>query len=239
MKRALICFMSIFFLSCSQSTMDEQDGSDQLKIEIGSLETLNKNYRNNMPVLENELPEGFASFKKHLNKISDFKEKLRKGESIQQQEINDFIKNFEKHENYAYFPHGYINLLKQSENLYLEQYKYIMLIENFIYQDLIQELTGSFFRFDIVAPYARTDKQEYKLNEDVEVIVGFSGLNTRKPYKIKLEGENYVIDSLEKLTKPIMIKASKRGNNIKTGELEYNLNNETVKIPFQLNFDVK
>ena len=104
MKRALICFMSIFFLSCSQSTMDEQDGSDQLKIEIGSLETLNKNYRNNMPVLENELPEGFASFKKHLNKISDFKEKLRKGESIQQLEINDFIKTLKSMRTMPIFP---------------------------------------------------------------------------------------------------------------------------------------
>src|SRR5690606_33958854 len=127
-----IVFLSfVFFFSCNQADNSTQEEIRQLQLEISAIENINKEFRNNISILKLELPKTYESNKGILTKIKRFKTELRDSKQIDANEIDRFLLMFKKNESYAYFPDGYLQLLKDSKTP-LNQYKYVMLIENYL-----------------------------------------------------------------------------------------------------------
>jgi|GEM_PF-3968647 len=226
----LLIFLTLF--SCSQS--NDEENNKNLDLEINVIEETNHLYRNNVEILKAELPKTFQSNENILLKIKKFKTDLRENKLIEKTEMDDFLSLFLKFENHAYFPNGYLHLLKHSKTPQ-SQYKYVMLIENYLYQSMLYKLQESFVRFNFIQPFALTNNEKYKLNDEVLVKVGFAGINTFKPYEIIIDHKHHLIDSVKKVGQDIRLKANKRGNNKIKGILKY----EDTEVPFFVNFEVE
>jgi len=233
-----IVFLSfVFFFSCNQADNSTQEEIRQLQLEISAIENINKEFRNNISILKLELPKTYESNKGILTKIKRFKTELRDSKQIDANEIDRFLLMFKKNENYAYFPDGYLQLLKDSKTP-LNQYKYVMLIENYLYKTMFDEHRSSFIRFTAVQPFVFTNNEKYKLNDDVKVRLGFLGFNEFNPYEVIVNNQKYSITKIEDASNTIIIKAEKRGKNKIEGILKYN-SQEMAEIPFSIQFDVE
>lgn len=234
-----IVFLSfVLFFSCNQADNSTQEEIRQLQLEISAIENINKEFRNNISILKLELPKTFESNKGILTKIKRFKTELHDSKQIDADEIDRFLLMFKKNENYAYFPRGYLQLLKDSKTP-LKQYKYVMLIENYLYQTMFDEHRGSFIRFTAVQPFVFTNNEKYKLDDDVKVRVGFLGINEFSPYEVIVNNQKFSITKIEDVSNTIIIKAEKRGENKIKGILKYKLSKELVEIPIIIQFDVE
>ncbi len=234
-----IVFLSfVFFFSCNQADNSTQEEIRQLQLEISAIENTNKEFRYDINILKLELPKTYESNKDILTKINRFKTNLRDSKQIDANEIDRFLLMFEKFKNYAHFPGGYLQLLKDSKTP-LNQYKYVMLIENYLYQTMFDEHRGSFIRFSSVQPFVFTNNEKYKLNDEVKVRVGFLGFNEFNPYEVIVNNQKYSITKIEDVSNAIIIKAEKRGENKIEGILKYKLSKEMVETPIIIQFDVE
>ena len=234
-----IVFLSfVFFFSCNQANNSTQEEIRQLQLEISAIENTNNEFRNGINILKLEIPETYELNKGILTKIRRFKTELRDSKQIDANEIDSFLLMFKKFENHANFPKDYLQLLKDSKS-YLNQYKYVMLIENYLFQTMFDEHRGSFVRFSAVQPFVFTNNERYKLNEEVKVRVGFIGFNKFNPYEVIVNNHKYSFTKIEDLSNAITITAEKQGENKIEGILKYKLSQEMVEIPIIIQFDVE
>lgn len=234
-----IVFLSfVFFFSCNQADNSTQEEIRQLQLEISAIENTNNEFRNGINILKLEIPETYELNKGILTKIRRFKTELRDSKQIDANEIDSFLLMFKKFENHANFPKDYLQLLKDSKS-YLNQYKYVMLIENYLFQTMFDEHRGSFVRFSAVQPFVFTNNERYKLNEEVKVRVGFIGFNKFNPYEVIVNNHKYSFTKIEDLSNAITITAEKQGENKIEGILKYKLSQEMVEIPIIIQFDVE
>lgn len=232
MKRFLIlALLSIFITSCS--------GNLDLVKEITAIEAINHEFLSNREVLKTEVPESYRKNERILQKAENLKIKLKEKKVLSKSELNDFISEFNSKVSLSNFPVAYISLLQKAKDSTQKQYKYLLLLENFIYQEMISELQNSYYRFDAIKPFAFTNKEVYQSGEDVEILIGFMGINTKKPYEIVIGGIGIPVDNIESGPFKITQKAEGKGLRNVSGTINYYSANELVNLPFEVSYEVR
>ena len=227
-------YILLFFtvLSCSKINKTQDTDDQTLALEILAIEKTNKLFRNNYELLKTDLPETFKENSSALSQIKNFKEDLRRGIPIGESKIDVFVSSFKT---VYYIPDSYFELLKKHSNSSPNQYKYIMLIENSLYQEMLSELTGSFYRFDLISPFVLTDKHEYNLGDEVHISIGYSGINTVRPLYITILNKEIPITEFGPV---INLKADSKGKKVIKGTLRSTISEE-YSIPFEVEYLVK
>lgn len=227
-------YILLFFtvLSCSKINKTQDTDDQTLALEILAIEKTNKLFRNNYELLKTDLPETFKENSSALSQIKNFKEDLRRGIPLDKSKIDVFVSSFKS---VYYIPDSYFELLKKHSNSSPNQYKYIMLIENSLYQEMLSELTGSFYRFDLISPFVLTDKHEYNLGDEVHISIGYSGINTVRPLYITILNKEIPITEFGPV---INLKADSKGKKVIKGTLRSTISEE-YSIPFEVEYLVK
>lgn len=214
MKTTLyILLSSMLSMACLSNRSNQQDNSDlsQKKIKIELLESCQKK-------------------EQLLKEIGEFKVKLRKDEVLSKNEINILTKKLESEINSSDILKTYFKQLKENTNQ--QQYKYMVLIEDFVYQKMISALQEVYLQSENFAPLVFTDKKEYNTGEDVSIFIVF---NSNEPIEIVLNGRSVLIDNISF----IQLKAEGKGNRTVKGLLRYQLNHEKVEAPFEVTYEVR
>ena len=228
-----LCILLFFtVLSCAQTVKYKKTDTQTLALEIKGIEKTNKLYRKNYELLKTDLPETFKENSSALSQIKNFKEDLRKGVPIDESKIDVFISTIKSD---YFIPEPYFELLKIHSDSSPNQYKYIMLIENSLYQEMLDELTDSFFRFDLISPFVLTDKQEYNVGDEVHISIGYYGINTVRPLYLTIFNKEIPITEIGQT---INLKADSKGKKVIKGTLRSTISEE-YSIPFEVEYLVK
>lgn len=235
--RLISVIILLIFLGCNSSETNTNLDFSELRLEIEGLERINKKFKAKFKEYKDEVPATITKSQALFEQILDFKDKLKNEEILTNDEITAFRESFNEEQNSTYFPKQYFDLLAKS-TISDQQYMYLLQIENYMYQSMMDEALGSFYRFNIVQPYVRVNNNKINIGDDVSINVGFSVINTFKPFEVKLDGEVYKFESVEDISKIINIKASQKGLNRIEGTLKYKLSNEYVEAPILVEFEV-
>ncbi|HUH35492.1 MAG TPA: hypothetical protein VL022_06660 [Moheibacter sp.] len=151
-------------------------------------------------------------------------------EVLSKNEINILTKKLESEINSSDILKTYFRQLKENTNQ--QQYKYMVLIEDFVYQKMISALQEVYLQSENFAPLVFTDKKEYNTGEDVSIFIVF---NSNEPIEIVLNGRSVLIDNISF----IQLKAEGKGNRTVKGLLRYQLNHEKAEAPFEVTYEVR
>lgn len=224
--------MSVLFLtSCGEKKSNS--GIEQ-KMEILGIEKTNELFRYQDNRIKKEIPHTYEKFQERLKLIGEFKNKLKEGHTISQKETDAFTALFDDVANFMGFPNNYFYLLETNEDNATNQYKYFMLIENYIYQLLNDDLSYSKIRVDGLEPFVFPDKKIYKMGETVNIMVGLKAFFLENPLIIEVNGNEIPLGE----DSEIHLKAEGRGTRHLQGILKYNLVDET-EVPFEVTFEVE
>lgn len=230
----LILIGLLFFASCTSNHEQERDIINQ-KLEILGIEKTNELYRYGRDIIKMEIPKQYEKYEERLELIGHYKNRLRKDETIQIEEVEHFASLFEEEGNRMGFPNNYFHLLEVNKDNALNQYKYLMLIENYIFQLLNTELNFTGLRVEALQPFVRTDNRTYKLGETVNLEIGYMVFSPDDTIFVNIEGKEYQIKENEW----IKLKANKRGKNKIHGSFKSNYFIDLVEIPFVATFEVE
>lgn len=226
MNKFLIIFYSLLVIYSCKKENTSMDNN--FEAEIAGLEKINYNYRYHNEVLKKHFPEEFEAKSKILKKLTDYKRISKENKLLKKAQIQSLKSSIE---NERWTPDEFFTILENETENPKIQYKYLMLIENSVYQNIYIEAPSSYFHFDLKAPFVRTDKFEYNINDSIYVTVGYNAINTKNPYKVLFENKEYLIDNYEN---KINFKATKKGLNEMNGEI---IENDT-RYPFVITFQV-
>ncbi len=225
-KFLIIIYSLLVLYSCKK---EKTSIDNNFETEIIGLEKTNENYIAHNNIFKNHFPIEFQENSKIFKQIAAFKKITKENKLLKKAQIQSLKSSIE---NELWTPDEFFTILEKEIDNPKVQYKYLLLIENSVYQNIYIEAPSSYLHFDLIAPFVRTDKFEYNINDSIYVTVGYNAINTKNPYKVLFDNKEYLIDNYEN---KINLKATKKGLNEMTGEI---IQSNGTRSPFILRFQV-
>src|SRR5690606_4571577 len=155
----LITFCTLLLIySCKK---ENTSIDNNFETELAGIEKINYNYRYHNEILKKHFPNEFKAKSKILKQITDYKKISKENKLLNKSQIKLLKSSIE---NERWTPDEFFTILENETDNPKIQYKYLMLIENSVYQNIYIEAPNSYFHFNLKAPFVITDKFEYNIN---------------------------------------------------------------------------